>query len=118
MIHFAVHPKLTQHFKSTTCVLSRFSHVRLFVTLWTVARQAPLFMELSKQKYWSGLSFPSPWNIPDPGIKPWSPASQADSLPSESPGKIPYMVVYNKVHKNTTTCRGCVHVTKYAKHMN
>ena len=65
MIHFAVHPKLTQHFKSTTCVLSRFSHVRLFVTLWTVACQAPLSMGFSRQEYWSGLPFPPPGHLPD-----------------------------------------------------
>ena len=44
-------------------------------------------MGFSKQEYWSGLPFPSPGDLPDPGIKPGSPALQADSLPSESPGK-------------------------------
>ena len=62
-------------------VLSCFSCVQLFVTLWTVACQTPLFMEFSRQEYWSGLPFPSPADLPDPGIKPWSPALQADSLP-------------------------------------
>ena len=47
----------------------------------TVTRQAPLSMEFSRQKYWSGLLFPSPEDLPDPGIKPTSPALQADSLP-------------------------------------
>ena len=105
----------------SVCVCARMwasNSVRLFVTLWTVARQAPLFIKFSRQEYWSGLSFPSPGNLPDPGIKPWSPALQADSLPSESPGKTLYTVLYSKVHKSTTTCRGCTHVTKYAKHMN
>ena len=51
----------------------------------TVARQAALFMEFSRQKYWSGLSFPSPEDLPDPGIKPASPALQADSLPLSHP---------------------------------
>ena len=51
------------------CVLSRFSHVRLFVTLWTVAHQAPLSMGLSWQEYQSGLPFPPPGDLPNPGIK-------------------------------------------------
>ena len=63
------------------------SHVQLFVTPWTVARQAPLSMGLSRQEYWSGLPFPSPGDLPEPGIKPWSPALQADSLLMEPPGK-------------------------------
>ena len=63
------------------------SHVRLFVTLWTVAHQAPLSMAFSRQEYWSGLPFPSPGDLPDPGIEPWSPALEADTLTSEPPGK-------------------------------
>ena len=66
------------------------SCVRLFVTPWTVAYQAPPSMGFSRQECWSGLPFPSPGDLPDPGIKPGSPASQADALPSESPGKPPY----------------------------
>ena len=50
------------------------------------ARQAPLSMEFSRQEYWSGLPFPSPEDLPNPGIKPGSPALQADCLPSEPPG--------------------------------
>ena len=52
-------------------------------TPWTVACKSPLSMGFSRQEYWSGLSFPSPGDIPDPGIKPESPALQADSLPTE-----------------------------------
>ena len=63
------------------------SRVRLFVTPWTVAYQAPLFMEFSRQEYWSGLPFPSPGDLPDSGIEPGSPTLQADALPSEPPGK-------------------------------
>ena len=55
----------------------------LFVTPWTVARQAPLSMEFSRQEYWSGLPFPSPGDLPDPGIEPRFLALQADSLPTE-----------------------------------
>ena len=61
-----------------------FSHVWLFFTSWTVACQAPLSMEFSRQEYWSGLSFPIPGDLPDPGIEPeslLSPTFQADSLP-------------------------------------
>ena len=61
-----------------------FSHVRLFMTPWTVALQAPLSMGFSRQEYWSGLPFP-PGDLPDPGIEPGSPALQADSLPYEPP---------------------------------
>ena len=56
------------------CVLSCFSHIRLFVTLWTVAHQAPLSMGFSRQEYWSGLPFPSPGNLSDPGVKHKPPA--------------------------------------------
>ena len=63
------------------------SRVRLFATPWTVAYQAPPSMEFSRQEYWSGLPFPSPGDLPDPGIKPRSPAFQADALTPEPPGK-------------------------------
>ena len=63
------------------------SRVQLFVTPWTVAYQAPPPMRFSRQEYWSGLPFPSPGDLPDPGIEPGSAALQADSLPSEPPGK-------------------------------
>ena len=63
------------------------SHVSLFATLWTAAHQAPLSMGFSRQEYWSGLPFPSPGDLPNPGIKPRSPALQADALTSEPPGK-------------------------------
>ena len=52
-----------------------------------VACQTPLFMEFSRQEYWSGLPLPSPGGLPDPGIKPRSPESEADTLTSEPPGK-------------------------------
>ena len=51
------------------CVLNCFSRVQLFVALWTVARQAPLSMGFSRQEYWSGLPFPPPGDLPDPGIE-------------------------------------------------
>ena len=64
-----------------------FSLVWLLATPWTVAHQAPLSMEFFRQEYWSGLPFPSPGDLPDPGIEPKSVALQTDSLPSEPPGK-------------------------------
>ena len=53
----------------------------------TVARQAPLSMAFSRQEYWSGLPFPSPGDLPNPGIEPSSPTLQADALPTELPKK-------------------------------
>ena len=70
------------------CELLNF--VRLFVTPWAVAHRAPLSMEFSRQECWGGLLFPSPGDLPNPRIKPESPALQADSLPSEPQG-IPLM---------------------------
>ena len=64
------------------------SRVRLFVTPWTVAHQDPPSMGFSRQEYWSGLPFLSPGALPDPGIRPRSPALQADALTSEPPGKL------------------------------
>ena len=65
------------------CVLSRFSHVQLFITPWTVAHQAPLSMGFYRQEYWSGLPCPFPEDLPNSGLEPISPAStalQANSL--------------------------------------
>ena len=56
------------------------SHVRLFAIPWTVTHQAPPSMGFFRQEYWSGLPFPSPGDLSDPGIKPRSPALQADAL--------------------------------------
>ena len=63
------------------CVLSHFSRVGLFVTPWTVAHQAPPSMGFSRQEYWSGLPFPSPGDLPNPGIEPRSLTLQADLYP-------------------------------------
>ena len=59
---------------------------------WTVALQVPLSMEFSRQEYWIGLPFPTPGDLPDPRIEPGSPALQADSSPSEPPGKPTYFL--------------------------
>ena len=69
------------------CVIICFSRVQIFATPWTVACQAPLSKGFSRQEYWSGLPFPTLGHLPDPGIKPGSPALHVDSLPSELPGK-------------------------------
>ena len=58
-------------------MLSRFSCIQLFVTPWTVACQAPLSMAFSRQEYWRGLPFPSPEDLPDPGVEPASLTSPA-----------------------------------------
>ena len=74
--------------------LSSLSCVWLFVTPWTVARQGLLSTEFSKQKYWSGLPFPSPRDLPDPGIRLGSPAFQADSLTSKPPAGSQYSILW------------------------
>ena len=71
-------------------------------TPWTVAHQAPLSMGFSRQEYWSGLPFPSPGDLPNPGIEPGSRALQADALSSEPPGK-PYnrvKIAYKQLKQN------------------
>ena len=91
------------------------SRVQLFATLWTVAYQAPPSMGFSRQEYWNELPFPSPGDLPYPGIKPGSPTLQADAFPSEPPGKpyqmrkytqtqvyLSYIQIYiTHVHRNT-----------------
>ena len=62
------------------------SRIGLFATPWTVAYQAPPSTGFSRQQCWSGLPFPSPGDLPDPGIEHGSPTLQADALPSEPPG--------------------------------
>ena len=72
---------------SHVCVHAKsLSHVRIFVTLWTVAHQTPLSMGFSRQEYWSGLPWPPPGDLSNRGIKSGSSELQADSLPSEPLG--------------------------------
>ena len=76
------------------CVLSHFSSVQPFVTLWTEVPQAPLSMGFPRHEYWSGLPCPPPADLPDSGTEPTCPASpalQVDSLSTEPPGKLIYM---------------------------
>ena len=75
-------------------VLVLAAHLCLtLVTPWTVARQAPLPMEFCRQEYRKGLPFPSPGDLPDPGIKPRPPALQGDSLASEPPPLYPHQLL-------------------------
>ena len=67
-------------------------------TPWTTACQAPPSMGFSRQEYWSGLPLPSPGDLPDPGIEPRSPASQADSLPTELQGGPDMIITHSGVH--------------------
>ena len=75
------------------------SRVRLFAIPWTVAYQAPQSMEFSRPEYWSVLPFPSPGDLPHPGIEPRSPALQADALPYEPPRNMDAKVL-NKILAN------------------
>ena len=69
------------------------SHVQLFVTPWTLARQAPLFMGFFRQECWSGLPFPSPGDLPDPGIEPASPALTGGFFIIEPPRETPALLL-------------------------
>ena len=73
--------------KNAQSEVKSLSCVQLFATPWTVAYQTSPFLGFSRQEYWNGLPFPSPGDLPNPGIDPVSPVLQADALPSEPPGK-------------------------------
>ena len=75
------------------------SCVRLFATPWTVAHQAPPSMGFSRKEYWSRLPFPSPGDLPNPGIEPRSLTLQADALTSEPPGKPKENIIQNYNYK-------------------
>ena len=77
------------------------SRVRLFATPWTVAHQALPSMGFSRQEYWSVLQFPSPGDLPDPGIEPGSPTLQADALTSE-PGSCLDTILSNEKGNSVT----------------
>ena len=88
------HSQVRGSFTSLACSLQNavavvfsFSHVRLFVTPWTAAHQAPLSMGFSRQEHWSGLSFPSPGDLPDSGIETLSPALAGGFFTTEPAGK-------------------------------
>ena len=81
------------------------SRVRLFATPWTVAHQAPQSMEFSRQEYWSGVPFPSPGDLPNPGIEPRSPTLQADTLPSEPPNIWALLISHGDIWQFITLCK-------------
>ena len=74
-------------------VVWSLSLIRCFATPWTIAQQASLSMGFSRQKYWSGLAFPSPEDHPDPGIEPTSSALQVDSLLLRHQGSLLYVYI-------------------------
>ena len=99
------------------CMLCALSHVQLFATPWTVAQQAPLSTEFSRQEYWSGLPFLSPGDLPEPGIKPVSPALKVDSLLLSHQGNInlPYILhlmlnFLNTYFKCLLSIKPCVYI--------
>ena len=91
-LHSELRP-LTNDLCVYVCVSQLLSRVQLFVNFWTVACQVSLSIQFSSQEYWSGLPFPSPGDLPNPGIGPRSPAILADSLLPEPPRK-PQPIIY------------------------
>ena len=99
-----------KHDKHTSFVSCMRSEAKALVTQscptletpWTVAHQAPLSVGFSRQEYWSGLPFPSPGDLPDPGIEPASAALQADSLPLSHHGSLPLLLTAHR--QNRTAC--------------
>ena len=89
--------------------MKSFSHVRLFATPWTVACQAPLSMGFSRQKYWSGLPFLSPGDLPHPGIEPGSPSLEAAALISEPPEKPTFRLILLEL-RSVCSCSVVSHV--------
>ena len=87
-------------FQKFACMGAQFlGHVYLFVTSWTVVCQAALSLGFSRQEYWSGLPFPSPGNLPDPGIEPVSPTPPLLAgrfFTTEPPGKFKHLYIVEK----------------------
>ena len=106
--------KISPSLVSLSVRVCLLSHSVALCHTWTVAQQVPLSMSLSRPEYWSGLPFPSPGDLPNPGVEPVSYALQEDSLPSELPGKppvSPYMCIcmYTYMHMYThMLCYFCV----------
>ena len=89
------------------------SRIQLFVTLWTVAYQAPPPMGFSRQEYWSGFPFPSPENLPNPRIEPWSLILQADTLPSEPSGD----ELINLISDSSAFSKSSLYIWKFSVHI-
>ena len=88
-------------------MLSCLSRVQLFATPWTVALQAPLSMGFSRQEYWSGLLFPPPGDLSNPGIEPESLVLQVDSLPLSHQGSPKYCIRDRQWQHSSTEAPGC-----------
>ena len=86
-VHGILQARILERVAIPKVKVKSLSRVRLFETLWTVAYQGPLSMGFSRQEYWSRLPFPSPGDLPNPGIELRSPALQEGALLSEPPGK-------------------------------
>ena len=89
------------------------SRIQLFATLWTVAYQAPPPMGFSRQEYWSGFPFPSPEDLPNPRIEPWSLILQADTLPSEPPGN----ELINLISDSSAFSKSSLYIWKFSVHI-
>ena len=92
--------------KKVKVKVKSLSRVRLFAIPWSIAYHAPLSMGFSRQEYWSGLPFPFPGDLPNPGIKPGSPTLRADALTSEPPGsprgKVSQYSHYKKLYDDSS----------------
>ena len=101
---FGIYPKELKILFSqiyTQCLLLLFSHQVMSSScdpLWTIASQAPLSMGFSRQVHWSGLPFPPPGNLPDPGSEPTSPALAGGFFTTEPPGKPTYSIYNSFIH--------------------
>ena len=78
-------------------VVQLLDQVQLFVTPWTVVHQAPLSMGFPRQEYWSGLPFPSPGDLPGPGIEPIFPTLTSEFFTTEPPGKTLTFILYQSI---------------------
>ena len=115
---FCHHGSLLILYLYSTCMLSRFSHNKLFANLRTAARQSLLSMGFSRQEYWSKLPCLPPGDLPDPGIKPRSPALKADCLPSGPPSYDARFQFLLLPFPNSVTLDNLLQFSKAARYFN
>ena len=84
--------------------MKSLSYIRLLATPWTIAHQAPTSMGSSRQEHWSGLPFPSPGDLPNPGIKPGPPALWADALTAELPSREKHSTTVGQISSKESAC--------------